>query len=293
MRDASSNAGSTSDRWSRATSYGRETSCALPRWPSRSGPVRPPRTGPRGSRPGATLHRPMRTPLVPLRVRGGRSGGVMLAFPDPAYPDSSYYVDVARALPADRAFTWTSSGSSPRWAAPLPADPVLPSPRTPTGCPSRRFVQAPVRGAAGADRVGLGPAVGADRFARGSTDLGDRPRRRRARRPSARRCRAGRDPGPDRPCTWSSRTTSPLFQPLVVGGPMDGGARPAWVRADRSPWPGSSSAWPRSSAMMACPARGARTRVRQGSLRAWRAGGARPALPIVGRGRLLSVCSSS
>jgi hypothetical protein len=64
--------------------------------------------------------------------------GLVILFPDPAYPDSYYYVDVARALGAGHGlnldFIWIFAEVGNR----IPANPVLPIPATPTGCRWRR-----------------------------------------------------------------------------------------------------------------------------------------------------------
>jgi hypothetical protein len=67
----------------------------------------------------------------------------MLMYPDPGYPDSFYYVDVARALAAGQGlnvdFVWIFGEVGGR----LPADPVLPIPSNAHWLPLASFIQAP------------------------------------------------------------------------------------------------------------------------------------------------------
>ncbi|MFP5343420.1 MAG: ArnT family glycosyltransferase [Candidatus Limnocylindria bacterium] len=67
----------------------------------------------------------------------------MMAFPDPAYADSSYYVEVARSLAAGRGlsvdFVWIFA----EVGGTLPADPVLPVPSNAHWLPLASFIQAP------------------------------------------------------------------------------------------------------------------------------------------------------
>ena len=68
---------------------------------------------------------------------------LMVLYPDPAYPDSFYYVDVARALAAGQGlnvdFVWIFGEVGGR----LPADPVLPVPSNAHWLPLASFIQAP------------------------------------------------------------------------------------------------------------------------------------------------------
>ncbi len=70
-------------------------------------------------------------------------GAFFVLFPDPAYPDSAYYVDVARALAAGHGlqidFVWIFAEVGGR----LPADPVLPIPSNAHWLPLASFLQAP------------------------------------------------------------------------------------------------------------------------------------------------------
>jgi 4-amino-4-deoxy-L-arabinose transferase-like glycosyltransferase len=70
-------------------------------------------------------------------------GALVAAFPDPAYPDSFYYVDVARALAAGHGFNvdfvWIFGEVGGR----LPADPILPVPSNAHWLPLASIIQAP------------------------------------------------------------------------------------------------------------------------------------------------------
>ena len=67
----------------------------------------------------------------------------MLMYPDPGYPDSFYYVDVARALAAGHGlsvdFVWIFAEVGGR----LPPDPTLPIPSNAHWLPLASFIQAP------------------------------------------------------------------------------------------------------------------------------------------------------
>lgn len=67
----------------------------------------------------------------------------MVAFPDPGYADSSYYVEVARSLAAGRGlsvdFVWIFAEVGGR----IPAEPVLPIPSNAHWLPLASFIQAP------------------------------------------------------------------------------------------------------------------------------------------------------
>ena len=64
-------------------------------------------------------------------------------FPDPAYPDSFYYVDVARALAAGHGFNVDFVWIFPEVGGVLPADPVLPIPSNAHWMPLASLVQVP------------------------------------------------------------------------------------------------------------------------------------------------------
>jgi 4-amino-4-deoxy-L-arabinose transferase-like glycosyltransferase len=69
--------------------------------------------------------------------------GLVILFPDPAYPDSYYYVDVARNLAAGHGlnldFIWIFAEVGNR----IPANPVLPIPGNAHWLPLASFIQAP------------------------------------------------------------------------------------------------------------------------------------------------------
>jgi hypothetical protein len=64
-------------------------------------------------------------------------------FPDPAYPDSFYYVDVARSLAAGHGFTIDVVWIFPEVGGVLPAHPVLPIPSNAHWMPLASLVQVP------------------------------------------------------------------------------------------------------------------------------------------------------
>jgi 4-amino-4-deoxy-L-arabinose transferase-like glycosyltransferase len=70
-------------------------------------------------------------------------GGLFVLFPDPAYPDAAYYVDVARALASGHGlhvdFVWIFAEVGGR----LPLEPVLPIPSNAHWLPLASFLQAP------------------------------------------------------------------------------------------------------------------------------------------------------
>ena len=137
-------------------------------------------------------------------------------FPDPAYPDSFYYVDVARALPAGQGFNVDFIWIFPEVGGAIPADPVLPIPSNAHWMPLASLVQVPFIALLGAHGVGLRAAVRADRLDRRTADLGDRPRRRGALDRRRRRRGPRRRPGPAAVYMTQPDNFS-LYQPLVVG----------------------------------------------------------------------------
>jgi hypothetical protein len=64
-------------------------------------------------------------------------------FPDPAYPDSFYYVDVARALHAGQGFNVDLIWIFPEVGGTIPADPTLPIPSNAHWMPLASIVQLP------------------------------------------------------------------------------------------------------------------------------------------------------
>jgi hypothetical protein len=85
----------------------------------------------------------VRIPLVLYGLAFLVRAVLMLMYPDPGYPDSFYYVDVARALAAGQGlnvdFVWIFAEVGGR----LPADPVLPIPSNAHWLPLASFIQAP------------------------------------------------------------------------------------------------------------------------------------------------------
>jgi hypothetical protein len=68
---------------------------------------------------------------------------VAAGFPDPAYPDSFYYVDVARQLAAGNGFTVDFVWIFPEVGGTIPANPVLPIPSNAHWMPLASLVQVP------------------------------------------------------------------------------------------------------------------------------------------------------
>ncbi len=81
------------------------TSCSWPasrHEPTRRRQARPPSSAGQASPHTTRLHRPMRTPLLLYALALAVRLVLIALFPDPAYPDSFYYVDVARSLARGR-----------------------------------------------------------------------------------------------------------------------------------------------------------------------------------------------
>ena len=68
---------------------------------------------------------------------------VAALFPDPAYPDSFYYVDVARQLAAGHGFNVDFIWIFPEVGGAIPANPVLPIPSNAHWMPLASLVQVP------------------------------------------------------------------------------------------------------------------------------------------------------
>jgi hypothetical protein len=85
----------------------------------------------------------MRIPLLLYVLAFVVRGMLMVLYPDPAYPDSAYYVDVARALAAGQGlnvdFVWIFA----EVGGALPADPTLPIASNAHWLPLASFAQAP------------------------------------------------------------------------------------------------------------------------------------------------------
>ena len=95
----------------------------------------------------------MRTPLLLYALAIAVRALLLAGYADPAYPDSFYYVDVARALAGGRGlsvdFVWIFAEVGGR----LPADPVLPIPSNAHWLPLASFAQAPFIAALGPTAV--------------------------------------------------------------------------------------------------------------------------------------------
>ena len=147
-------------------------------------------------------------PHRPVPARPGRPTRAAALFPDPAYPDSFYYVDVARQLAAGHGFNVDFIWIFPEVGGAIPANPVLPIPSNAHWMPLASLVQVPFIWLLGPDGVRVRDPVRDHRCDRGAARRGSSPRtpaRRRSSRSaraSSPRCRRSRS------CTWSSRTTS-------------------------------------------------------------------------------------
>ena len=85
----------------------------------------------------------MRTPLLLYALALGVRLVVLAMFPDPAYTDSYYYVDVARALAAGRGFEVDFIWIFADVGGSIPAEPVLPIPSNAHWMPLASLVQVP------------------------------------------------------------------------------------------------------------------------------------------------------
>jgi len=85
----------------------------------------------------------MRTPLLLYALAFVVRGVLMVMYPDPAYPDSYYYVDVARSLAAGHGLTVDFVWIFAEVGGKLPANPVLPVPSNAHWLPLASFIQAP------------------------------------------------------------------------------------------------------------------------------------------------------
>src|SRR5215207_7886724 len=85
----------------------------------------------------------VRTPLLLYALAVAARAILVALYPDPAYPDSYYYVDVARAIAAGNGlnvdFVWIFAEVGNR----LPDPAVLPIPSNAHWLPLASFVQAP------------------------------------------------------------------------------------------------------------------------------------------------------
>ena len=85
----------------------------------------------------------MRTPVLLYALAVVVRAALMVMFPDPGYPDSSYYVDVARSLAAGHGLTVDFVWIFAEVGGHIPADPVLPIPSNAHWLPLASFIQAP------------------------------------------------------------------------------------------------------------------------------------------------------
>ena len=85
----------------------------------------------------------MRTPVILFLVALVARLVVAAGFPDPAYPDSFYYVDVARQLAAGNGFSVDFIWIFPEIGGAIPANPVLPIASNAHWMPLAALVQVP------------------------------------------------------------------------------------------------------------------------------------------------------
>ena len=85
----------------------------------------------------------MRTPLLLYALAFVVRGLLIWHFPDPAYPDSSYYVDVAHQLHAGNGFNVDFIWIFAEVGGAIPADPTLPIPSNAHWMPLASIVQVP------------------------------------------------------------------------------------------------------------------------------------------------------
>ena len=85
----------------------------------------------------------MRTAVLLFLLALGVRLALIAAFADPAYPDSFYYVDVARSLAAGRGFSVDFVWIFAEVGGTLPANPVLPIASNGHWMPLASLVQVP------------------------------------------------------------------------------------------------------------------------------------------------------
>ena len=85
----------------------------------------------------------MRIPIVLYALALVVRIALIWHFPDPAYPDSFYYVDVARNLAAGNGFNIDLIWIFPEVGGSLPANPVLPIPSNAHWMPLASLIQVP------------------------------------------------------------------------------------------------------------------------------------------------------
>ena len=96
-----------------------------------------------GPGPGATLHRLCVSPSACFAFALVVRAILIALYPDPAYPDSYYYVDVARALHAGQGFNVDFIWTFVETGGDLPADPHLPIPSNAHWMPLASLIQLP------------------------------------------------------------------------------------------------------------------------------------------------------
>jgi len=89
------------------------------------------------------VHRAVRTPILLYVLALAVRLVVGAGFPDPAYPDSAYYVDVARQLAAGHGLNIDFVWIFPEVGGSIPANPVLPIPSNAHWMPLASIVMAP------------------------------------------------------------------------------------------------------------------------------------------------------
>ena len=89
------------------------------------------------------MHRAVRTPVLMFLLALVVRLVVAAGFPDPAYPDSAYYVDVARQLAAGHGLNIDFVWIFPEVGGSIPANPVLPIPSNAHWMPLASIVMAP------------------------------------------------------------------------------------------------------------------------------------------------------
>ncbi len=221
---------------------------------------------------------------------------LFLHFPDPAYPDSYYYVDVARSLAAGHGFNidfiWIFVGGRREASRPTRS---CPSPANAHWMPLASIVQVPFIWLLGPTALASVAAV----------------HRSSARSPRRWRGRSRATPGPrERVALGAGLLTAipvlatpfmaqpdnfGLYQPLVVGALWAGGTRPAGPRPELRPGGRCSSGLATLARSDGDPGRGdAGARSSLGSLaRMAKSRLAAAGDPGVGRGRLRRACSCS
>lgn len=89
------------------------------------------------------MHRAVRTPLLLFLLALAVRLVVGAGFPEPGYPDSAYYVDVARSLASGHGFTVDFVWIFPEVGGTIPANPVLPIPSNAHWMPLSSVVMVP------------------------------------------------------------------------------------------------------------------------------------------------------